>query len=68
MSAAVSTPASLGIRPLQLLRTEDDRVVFVVADDKCNYAKFIAVLDGTKEAGAKVLGIATDAPDPSMFQ
>ena len=56
------------LKPILEGKKEDDRVVFVVADDKCNYAKFIWVLDGTKEAGAKVLGIATDAPDPSMFQ
>jgi len=56
------------LKPILDGKKEDDRIVFVVADDKCNYAKFIAVLDGTKEAGAKVLGIATDAPDPSMFQ
>ena len=56
------------LKPILEGKKEDDRVVFVVADDKCNYGKFIAVLDGTKEAGAKTLGIATDAPDPAMFQ
>src|SRR6185503_19860123 len=56
------------LKPILEGKKEDDRVVFVVADDKCNYAKFISVLDGTKEAGAKTLGFATDAPDPAMFQ
>ena len=56
------------LKPLLDGKAPDDRIVFVVADDKCNYAKFVAVLDGTKEAGAKTLGIATDAPDPAMFQ
>jgi biopolymer transport protein TolR len=56
------------LKPLLEVKKPDDRIVFVVADDKLNYAKFITVLDGTKEAGAKTLGFATDAPDPAMFQ
>jgi biopolymer transport protein TolR len=45
----------------------DDKIVFVVSHDDCNYAKFVHVLDQAKEAGAEVLGFATDPPDPSMF-
>jgi biopolymer transport protein TolR len=56
------------LKPLLEVKQPADRIVFVVADDKLNYGKFIAVLDGTKEAGAKTLGFATDAPDPAMFQ
>ena len=44
-----------------------DRVVFIVAEDACNYGKFVHVLDGAREAGAEVLGFATDRPDPAMF-
>jgi biopolymer transport protein TolR len=44
-----------------------DKVVFIVAEDSCNYGKFVHVLDATREAGAEVLGFATDKPDPSMF-
>jgi biopolymer transport protein TolR len=44
-----------------------DRIVFVVAEDGCNYGRFVHVLDGAREAGAEVLGFATDRPDPSMF-
>jgi biopolymer transport protein TolR len=44
-----------------------DRVVFIVAEDGCNYGKFVHVLDGAREAGAEVLGFATDPPDPAMF-
>jgi biopolymer transport protein TolR len=44
-----------------------DKVVFIVADDGCNYGRFVHVLDGAREAGAEVLGFATDRPDPSMF-
>jgi biopolymer transport protein ExbD len=56
------------LKPLLDVKQPADRVVFVLADDKANYAKFISVLDNTKEAGAKTLGFATDAPDPAMFQ
>ncbi len=45
----------------------DDKVVFVVSQDECNYGKFVHVLDQAKEAGAEVLGFATDPPDPSIF-
>lgn len=44
-----------------------DRIVFIVAEDGCNYGKFVRVLDGAREAGAEVLGFATDRPDPAMF-
>ena len=55
------------MKALLSTRAPDDKVVFVVADDKLGYAKFITVLDDTKGAGAKTLGFATDAPDPAMF-
>jgi biopolymer transport protein ExbD len=48
-------------------KADVDRVVFIVADDACNYGKFVHVLDDTREAGAQVLGFATEPPDPSMF-
>jgi biopolymer transport protein TolR len=48
-------------------KAEVDRIVFIVADDGCNYGKFVHVLDDARAAGAEVLGFATDRPDPSMF-
>src|SRR6516165_1114242 len=45
----------------------DDRIVFIVSQDECNYGKFVHVLDQAREAGAEVLGFATDPPDPAMF-
>jgi biopolymer transport protein TolR len=48
-------------------KAEVDRIVFIVADDACNYGTFVHVLDDAREAGAQVLGFATDRPDPSMF-
>ncbi len=44
-----------------------DKIVFIVAEDNCNYGKFVHVLDGAREAGAEVLGFATDPPDPAVF-
>jgi biopolymer transport protein TolR len=48
-------------------KAEVDRIVFIVADDTCNYGKFVHVLDDAREAGAQVLGFATDRPDPALF-
>jgi biopolymer transport protein ExbD/biopolymer transport protein TolR len=44
-------------------RRADDRIVFFVADDKANYGRLIAALDGAKQAGASVLGMMTQPPD-----
>jgi biopolymer transport protein TolR len=48
-------------------KTLDNRIVFIVSQDECNYGKFVHVLDQAREAGAEVLGFATDPPDPTMF-
>jgi biopolymer transport protein TolR len=48
-------------------KAEVDRVVFIVAEDGCNYGKFVRILDSAREAGAETLGFATDRPDPAMF-
>jgi biopolymer transport protein TolR len=52
----------------QMLAARADKTVYVVADDQASYAKFVSILDGTKEAGAQTLGFATDPPDPALFQ
>jgi len=44
-------------------RKPDDKIVFFVADDKANYGRLIAALDGAKQAGASVLGMMTQPPD-----
>ncbi|HLM43912.1 MAG TPA: biopolymer transporter ExbD [Myxococcaceae bacterium] len=41
-------------------KAKEDRVVFFVADDKANYGKLVAAFDGAKQAGAFVLGMATE--------
>ena len=52
----------------QILAARADKTVYVVAEDQASYAKFVSILDGTKEAGAQTLGFATDPPDPALFQ
>ena len=44
-------------------RASADKVVFVVADDKTNYARLVTVLDGAKQAGAQTLGMMTQLPE-----
>ena len=44
------------------LKVRADKTVFIMADDKASYAKFVKVLDGARAAGATTLGMATDAP------
>ena len=41
-------------------KTKEDRIVFFLADDKANYGKLVAAFDGAKQAGAFVLGMATE--------
>lgn len=44
-------------------RPSSDRVVFIVADDSARYSALVSVLDAAKNAGADVLGFATDPPE-----
>jgi biopolymer transport protein ExbD/biopolymer transport protein TolR len=41
-------------------KKKGDKLVFFTADDKTNYAKLVAALDGARQAGAETLGMATD--------
>lgn len=41
-------------------RAASDRIVFIVADDLLRYSTLVSVLDAAKQAGADVLGFATD--------
>lgn len=41
-------------------KKKGDKLVFFTADDKTNYAKLVAALDGARLAGAETLGMATD--------
>jgi len=49
-------------------KPKGERLVFFLADEKTNYGKLIAALDGAKQAGAETLGMMTeklDAAPPS---
>ena len=41
-------------------KKKGERLVFFTADDRTNYAKRVAALDGARQAGAETLGMATD--------
>jgi biopolymer transport protein ExbD/biopolymer transport protein TolR len=41
-------------------KSEGNRLVFFLADDKANYATLVSALDGAKQAGADTLGMMTD--------
>ncbi len=41
-------------------KKKGDKLVFFTADDRTNYAKLVAALDGARQAGAEILGMATD--------
>ena len=45
-----------------------DRIVFIVAEDGCNYGKFVRVLDGARQAGRRGARFRDRIrPDPAMF-
>ena len=67
INATQVSTADLVPKLKQMLDLRADKTVFVVADDKLRYPTFVSVLDGTRAAGAQILGFATDAPDPSLF-
>jgi biopolymer transport protein ExbD len=47
-------------------KAANDKLVFVTADDAANYGLLLTVIDGAKEAGALVIGMATEVPtDPA---
>ncbi len=47
-------------------RPPGDKVVFFMPDDKANYAKLVAALDGAKQAGAETLGMMTELPERAV--
>jgi len=47
---------------LQRKKKAEDKVVFVVADEASMYGRLVTVLDKSKQAGAEVLGMATEVP------
>lgn len=51
------------LRQILAPRSSADKVVFIVADDKTNYGRLVAALDGAKQAGAETLGMMTQLPE-----
>jgi biopolymer transport protein ExbD len=45
-------------------RAPEEQVVFVVASDDTNYASLVEAIDRAKQAGATLVGLATDSPAP----
>jgi biopolymer transport protein ExbD/biopolymer transport protein TolR len=49
-------------------KPKGEKLVFFTADDRASYPRLVTALDGAKQAGAEVLGMATDkievAPAP----
>jgi len=41
-------------------KAKGDKVVFFIAEEKTNYGKLVAALDGARKAGAETLGMATE--------
>ncbi|HEX8441543.1 biopolymer transporter ExbD [Archangium sp.] len=48
------------LRRMLAAKKKEDRIVFFVANDQANYGKLVAAFDGAKQAGAFVLGMATE--------
>ena len=48
------------LRRMLAAKKKGERLVFFTADDRTNYAKLVAALDGARQAGAETLGMATD--------
>jgi biopolymer transport protein TolR len=60
------TPAELSAQLRRKLDLRADRVVFIVADDLLRYSTLVSVLDAAKQAGADVLGFATETPEVTL--
>ncbi len=67
INSTVLTQAEFVGKMKDVLAVRADKTVYIVAEDKVSYSKFVSILDGSREAGATTLGFATDAPDPALF-
>ncbi|MHB8879853.1 MAG: ExbD/TolR family protein [Myxococcaceae bacterium] len=64
INSEVIEPAAYVERLKRVLaaKAPGDRLIFFMADEKANYGKLIAALDGAKAAGAETLGMMTELP------
>jgi biopolymer transport protein ExbD len=51
------------LRPLVARRAQNDKLVFVVADDAANYGVLVDVIEGARAAGAETIAMATQSPE-----
>jgi biopolymer transport protein ExbD len=51
------------LKRIMAAKAPGERLVFFMAEDKVNYGKLIAALDGAKQAGAEILGMMTELPE-----
>jgi len=49
-------------------KAADQKLVFFMPDDKVNYGKLVAALDGARMAGATTLGMMTEIPEGGLQQ
>ena len=54
------------LRRILAARAPGDKLVFFMPQEKTNYAKLIAALDGAKMAGAETLGMMTEIPEGAI--
>lgn len=56
------------LRGILAKKKADDKLVFMVADEKASYGKLVSTIDGAKQAGAETIGLATQLPpqDPAQ--
>ncbi len=50
------------LRGILTRKPANDKVVFMVADEKTGYGTLLQTIDGAKQAGAEVIGMATELP------
>jgi biopolymer transport protein ExbD len=67
VNASSTKPDEFAEKLKEILAARSDKTIYVVADDRAAYARFVSVLDQSRAAGARTLGFATDAPDPVLF-
>jgi biopolymer transport protein ExbD len=49
-------------------KPKGEKLVFFMADEKTNYGKLVAALDGARQAGAETLGMMTEKIEPPTAQ
>src|SRR5260221_442124 len=66
INSTVLTQAEFVGKMKDVLAVRADKTVYIVAEDKLSYPRFVSVLNGSRQSGATTLGFAPDAPDPGL--